>query len=283
MSAASTCGSRSGRDRLPARRTGGGVTAAAVAVQRDRRPHRDVDAVPGSARPPDDRLRRPRRRRVAGPADPADDGRRRPAWRCGILDHLEVPTVDVLGVSWGGALAQEVAYRGGDRVRRLVLCATMAGGAARPRRPPGAGHPGHAAALLVAVVPQPGGAPPLRPRRGRQPGDDGPPAPGPVHPGAVGPGLRVADAGPAPLRQRPVAPPSPPADAGAGRRVRPDRPGRQRPHPGQPHPRTPASRSSKAATSSSSPTRPRWPPVVNDFLDEERLAAGEPDGQTSRR
>jgi poly(3-hydroxyalkanoate) depolymerase len=52
-----------------------------------------------------------------------------------ILDHLEVPTVDVLGVSWGGALAQEVAYRGGDRVRRLVLCATMAGGAPIPGDP----------------------------------------------------------------------------------------------------------------------------------------------------
>ena len=45
----------------------------------------------------------------------------------GVLDHLGVPTVDVLGVSWGGALAQEVARHGGDRVRRLVLCATGAG------------------------------------------------------------------------------------------------------------------------------------------------------------
>ncbi|TMB93373.1 MAG: alpha/beta fold hydrolase, partial [Chloroflexi bacterium] len=32
----------------------------------------------------------------------------------GVLDHLGVAAVDVLGVSWGGALAQEVAYRGGD-------------------------------------------------------------------------------------------------------------------------------------------------------------------------
>jgi pimeloyl-ACP methyl ester carboxylesterase len=38
-------------------------------------------------------------------------------------------------VSWGGALAQEVARRGGDRVRRLVLCATMAGGMALPGDP----------------------------------------------------------------------------------------------------------------------------------------------------
>ena len=52
-----------------------------------------------------------------------------------ILDRLEVPTVDVLGVSWGGALAQEVARRGGERVRRLVLCATMAGGLPVPGDP----------------------------------------------------------------------------------------------------------------------------------------------------
>jgi poly(3-hydroxyalkanoate) depolymerase len=53
----------------------------------------------------------------------------------GVLDQLGVPTVDVLGVSWGGALAQELAYRGGDRVRRLVLCATMAGGLPIPGDP----------------------------------------------------------------------------------------------------------------------------------------------------
>jgi poly(3-hydroxyalkanoate) depolymerase len=51
------------------------------------------------------------------------------------LDRLDVPTVDVLGVSWGGALAQEIAHHGGDRVRRLVLCATMAGGFPVPGDP----------------------------------------------------------------------------------------------------------------------------------------------------
>jgi len=52
-----------------------------------------------------------------------------------VLDHLGVPTVDVLGVSWGGALAQEIARHGGERVRRLVLCATMAGGLPIPGDP----------------------------------------------------------------------------------------------------------------------------------------------------
>jgi poly(3-hydroxyalkanoate) depolymerase len=52
-----------------------------------------------------------------------------------VLDQLEVPTADVLGVSWGGALAQEVARHGGDRIRRLVLCATMAGGVMLPGDP----------------------------------------------------------------------------------------------------------------------------------------------------
>ena len=52
-----------------------------------------------------------------------------------VLDHLDVPVVDVLGVSWGGALAQEIAHVGGERVRRLVLCATMAGGLPIPGDP----------------------------------------------------------------------------------------------------------------------------------------------------
>ena len=111
-------------------------------------------------------------------------------------------------MSWGGALAQEMARHGGDRVRRLVLCATAAGGLTVPGDP-----------RVLAIL-----ATPLRywsptyldrvapalygPEVAGNPEHDGPPAPGPVHPGAVGAGLRVADAGPAPLRQRPVAPPA---------------------------------------------------------------------------
>jgi poly(3-hydroxyalkanoate) depolymerase len=51
------------------------------------------------------------------------------------LDALGYREVDVLGVSWGGALAQELAYRHGDRVRRLVLAATMPGWLGVPGRP----------------------------------------------------------------------------------------------------------------------------------------------------
>jgi poly(3-hydroxyalkanoate) depolymerase len=43
------------------------------------------------------------------------------------LDVLGYGEVDVLGVSWGGALAQEFARRHLDRVRKLVLMATTPG------------------------------------------------------------------------------------------------------------------------------------------------------------
>lgn len=52
-----------------------------------------------------------------------------------VLDVLEQPRVDVLGISWGGFLAQQLAYTGGDRCRRLVLVATGAGGAMVPGAP----------------------------------------------------------------------------------------------------------------------------------------------------
>jgi poly(3-hydroxyalkanoate) depolymerase len=49
-----------------------------------------------------------------------------------LLDAYELATVDVAGVSWGGALAQEFAYRFPHRTRRLVLCSTSAGAVAVP-------------------------------------------------------------------------------------------------------------------------------------------------------
>ncbi|MEA2625610.1 MAG: hypothetical protein QOD06_1655, partial [Candidatus Binatota bacterium] len=50
------------------------------------------------------------------------------------LDALGYDRVDVLGVSWGGALAQEFALRHRRRVRRLVLAATTPGWASVPGR-----------------------------------------------------------------------------------------------------------------------------------------------------
>ena len=44
-----------------------------------------------------------------------------------ILDRLGVETVDVMGVSWGGAMAQHFALQHPRRTRRLVLTATTAG------------------------------------------------------------------------------------------------------------------------------------------------------------
>lgn len=44
-----------------------------------------------------------------------------------LLDTLNVDEVDVAGVSWGGAAAQQFAYDYQDRCRTMTLCATSAG------------------------------------------------------------------------------------------------------------------------------------------------------------
>lgn len=44
-----------------------------------------------------------------------------------LLDQLNLEQVDVMGVSWGGAMAQHFALQHGGRVRRLILCATSMG------------------------------------------------------------------------------------------------------------------------------------------------------------
>jgi poly(3-hydroxyalkanoate) depolymerase len=49
-----------------------------------------------------------------------------------LLDGYGLAAVDVAGVSWGGALAQEFAYKFPHRTRRLILCSTSAGAVAVP-------------------------------------------------------------------------------------------------------------------------------------------------------
>lgn len=45
----------------------------------------------------------------------------------GVLDHYGHAQADVLGVSWGGAAAQQFAHSQAARCRRLILCATATG------------------------------------------------------------------------------------------------------------------------------------------------------------
>ncbi len=49
-----------------------------------------------------------------------------------VLDELGVPSAHVLGASFGGAVAQQMAVTHPDRVRRLVLVSTSFGGFAVP-------------------------------------------------------------------------------------------------------------------------------------------------------
>jgi poly(3-hydroxyalkanoate) depolymerase len=53
----------------------------------------------------------------------------------GFLDHLGYAKADVLGVSWGGAIAQQFAFQHRSRCRRLVLAATVPGAVMVPGRP----------------------------------------------------------------------------------------------------------------------------------------------------
>jgi poly(3-hydroxyoctanoate) depolymerase len=52
-----------------------------------------------------------------------------------LLDRLGYQGVDVIGVSWGGALAQQFARQYPDRCRRLVLAATSPGVVMVPGKP----------------------------------------------------------------------------------------------------------------------------------------------------
>lgn len=52
-----------------------------------------------------------------------------------LLDRLGYGVVDVLGVSFGGAVAQQLAFQSPERIRRLVLAATACGVGAVPGNP----------------------------------------------------------------------------------------------------------------------------------------------------
>ena len=109
--------------------------AAAAADHRHRRAPRHVGAVrPPRRRPRADRLRPARRRPLAAAVLPLRmSGLARVVTE--LLDVLGLERVDVLGYSFGGGLAQELAHRAPERVRRLVLCATAPGLGGIPPRP----------------------------------------------------------------------------------------------------------------------------------------------------
>jgi poly(3-hydroxyalkanoate) depolymerase len=66
----------------------------------------------------------------------------------GVLDALGYGQVDVLGVSFGGAVAQQLARQSPERVRRLILAATA------PGVPLLGGVPGHPRAMLALATPR---------------------------------------------------------------------------------------------------------------------------------
>jgi poly(3-hydroxyoctanoate) depolymerase len=80
------------------------------------------------------------------------DRPRRMPWLARIVEHLlddlGYERVDVLGISWGGALAQQLARRAPGQVRRLVLAATA------PGMPGFGGVPGNPSALMALLSPR---------------------------------------------------------------------------------------------------------------------------------
>jgi poly(3-hydroxyalkanoate) depolymerase len=63
----------------------------------------------------------------------------------GLLDHVGFDEADVLGVSWGGVIAQQFALQHATRCRRLVLAATAPGVLIVP---------GHPSVLLKMLTPR---------------------------------------------------------------------------------------------------------------------------------
>lgn len=58
------------------------------------------------------------------------------AWTAArLLDRLGISQVDIMGFSWGGVIAQQLALQYGARVRRVILAGTTAGLLAVPGSP----------------------------------------------------------------------------------------------------------------------------------------------------
>ena len=57
------------------------------------------------------------------------------SWIGALMTRLGHPTYDVLGLSWGGGLAQQLAFQHRRRVRRVVLVATGTGSLMVPAHP----------------------------------------------------------------------------------------------------------------------------------------------------
>ncbi len=57
------------------------------------------------------------------------------SWRRELLDDLGIDRVHVMGISWGGGLAQQFTRQYPRRVERLVLAATSTGHLMVPPRP----------------------------------------------------------------------------------------------------------------------------------------------------
>ena len=143
-----------------------------------------------------------------------------------MLQNLGRQQADVLGISWGGALAQQFALLNPRRCRRLILVATSTG----PQ---------------TMVPPNP--LPPVKNLILRRWGDLwGGSAK--TDPDALASALRKARISPLSIgylyqhtaalgfTTAAAAAAHPPAHLGAHRRRRPDHPGGQRPHPGRGHP-----------------------------------------------